>query len=187
VGSGNLAGARHPRNTALLLDGQSGEVLGCQEKLFRFNMSAAVLERWGLAARLGSLPVDEDVRCGELLCVLEAGAIRAAVLICEDLARVTDLSPLVRDLGLSHVLVPVFSRPLRERRWEQRAAQTYGEATGTTAVISNSLIVQAITGKGGGSAMVLSPASGEALIGSSASATEPTCFLLGADGTAELA
>lgn len=187
VGTGNLRRGRPPTNTAVLLDGYTGEVIARQEKLFPFSLTPEILRRWQLSGRLDDARVDEDLARGDRLVVLEAGALRVAMLICEDLGRVTDLAEPIRDLGISHLLVPVFSRPLREHRWEHQRSEVYGQATGTTAVISNSLVMRSILGKGDGTCLLVGPALEQPLLGESRSATEVRCFVLSLDGTAVLA
>ncbi len=186
VGTGNLAGGRPAGNTAVLLHGRTGEVIARQEKLFPFNLTRNLLRRWKLTGRLGEEALAEDLLRGEWFTVIEAGALRVAILVCEDLARVTDLSVIVRDLGVSHLLVPVFGRPLRDHRWEHNAADVYGQATGSTAVIANSLVMQSIIGSGSGTCLLVGPAMEKPLVGASASPTELSCFLLAPDGTATL-
>lgn len=185
AGSGNLSEATKAENTAVLLDARSGQVIARQRKQFRFNMTPQVLERFGLTDLLGSEHVDEDIQCGRTLTVIEAGAMRVGVLICEDLARVSELAGLVRDVGLSHLLVPVFSRPLRAHRWEHQRADVHREAAGTSVVVSNSMLVKG--SEEGASAMLISAAEGEALFGSLSDPSEPVCFRLEPDGSAKLA
>jgi predicted amidohydrolase len=187
AGTGNLHRGRPPTNTAVLLNGYTGEVIARQEKLFPFSLTREILRRWQLSGRLGDARVDEDLARGDRLVVLEAGALRVAVLICEDLGRVTDLAGPVRDLGISHLLVPVFGRPLREHRWEHQRSEVYGQSTGTTAVIANSLVMRSILGKGDGTCLLVGPAIEQPLVGESRSATEVCSFVLSLDGTAVLA
>jgi predicted amidohydrolase len=185
AGSGNLSEATMPENTAVLLDARSGWVIARQRKQFRFNMTPQVLTRFELTDLLGSEHVDEDIQCGRTLTVIEAGAMRVGVLICEDMARVSELAGLVRDVGLSHLLVPVFSRPLRAHRWEHQRADVHRETAGTSVVVSNSMLVKA--SEEGASAMLISAAEGEALFGSVSDPAEPVCFLLEPDGSGKLA
>lgn len=185
VGSGDLDGGRRPRNTAVLLNGRTGEVLARQDKLYPFNFSRKELRRWGLTGRLGDQPIDEDLQPGERLCILEAGVMRVAVLVCEDLGRVVDIAARVRDFGVSHLLVPVFARPTKDRRWERAAADMHSRATGSVTVVSNSLVMQTILGSGEGTALVIWPEVGDALVGRSLHPADPGCFVLRSDGTAK--
>lgn len=185
VGSGALDGGRRPRNTAVLLNGRTGEVVAQQDKLYPFNLSGDDLRRWGLTDRLGDQPIDEDLQPGERLCILEAGAMRVAILVCEDLGRVVDLATCVRDFGVSHLLVPVFARPTKDRRWERAAADVHSRATGSVTVVSNSLVMQSILASGEGTALVVWPGAQDALVGRSPQPAAPACFVLLPDGTAK--
>lgn len=184
AGSGPLEtrGAR-PINTAVLLEGRTGRVLARQDKQHGFDMTDDELRRFGLEGLLGPGPVSEDVARGHRLTILDAGAERVAVLVCEDLARVVELGGVLRDFGVSLLLVPVLSRPLREYRWEHRSASIHGRTIGASVVIANSLVVHGLTGDPGGTAMVI-PANGQVLVGTAADPAEPVCFRLAADGTA---
>jgi predicted amidohydrolase len=164
-GSGVLtdAGAR-ASNTAVLLDGRTGAVIARQHKLFAFDFDETELERWKLQQRLGSQTLAEDLVPGRRLEVIDAGGARIAILICEDLSRLLDVGPLIRDFGVSHLLAPVFSRPLKARRWENTAGDVYVRETGTAVVVSNSLVMSSILSTEGASAMVLAPGTRDALL-----------------------
>jgi predicted amidohydrolase len=185
-GSGVLTASEgRASNTAVLLDGRSGAVIARQRKLFAFDFTETELERWKLQRRLGSEPLAEDLAHGRTLEVIDAGGVRIAVLICEDLARLLDIGPLIRDFGVSHVLAPVFSRPIQARRWENTAADIHARETGTTVVVSNSLVMSSILSTDGASAMVLAPGSRDALLGTSTGPADVVSFRLLSDGTAE--
>jgi predicted amidohydrolase len=145
VGTGDVEGADPPANTAVLLDAHTGEVVARQRKVFPFNLSTDDVELWGLADRLAG-PIDEDLTPGERVTVLEAGGVRLAILVCEDLARVPALAgPLCRH-GISLLLVPVFARPTKDRRWERARAESYSDSTGATVVVANSLVMATLLG-----------------------------------------
>jgi predicted amidohydrolase len=197
VGSGDLNGERPPRNTAVLLNARSGDVIASQDKLHRFSLSAEEIERWRLTELLGGEPVDEDLTPGQQLAVLDAGGVRVAVMVCEDLGRVVDLAGHVRDFGVSHLLVPVFGRPTRDRRWERAAANVHAQATGSTIVVANSLVMASILdgaavpdadaetdADAGGTGLVVWPGAGDALVLRAPSPESAACFRLLADGTA---
>ena len=184
-------GAMYPsdgraQNVAILLDGRTGEILTRQSKFYGFDFTEEEIARWNLEGYLGASATTEDLVPAKTLTVVDGGGLRIAILICEDLARLLDLAPLVRDLGISHVLTPVFARPIREHRWEQTAAQVHARETGTTIVVSNSLVMATIAPREGGTSLVLSPHRAEALIGESRDPSEPACFVLLGDGSAEL-
>jgi predicted amidohydrolase len=185
AGTGALnAESRRPSNTAVLLDGRTGAEIGRQDKMFAFDFRPDVLKRWKLDGRLGTETIAEDLARGRRLTVIDAGAMRVAILICEDLGRALDVGPLVRDLGISHVLTPVFSRPLKAHRWEQQAAETHLRETGATVVVSNSLVMRGVAATDGGTALVL-PREGDALVGEAADPAQPVCFRLLGDGSAK--
>jgi predicted amidohydrolase len=145
VGTGDVEGSDPPTNTAVLLDAQTGEVVARQRKVFPFNLGADDLELWGLNDRLPG-PIDEDLTPGERVMVLEAGGVRLAMLVCEDLARLPALAgPLCRH-GISLLLVPVFARPTKDRRWERARAESYSDSTGATVVVANSLVMATLLG-----------------------------------------
>src|SRR4051794_25898025 len=133
AGSGNLDGSSPPTNEAVMLDARTGEVLVRQRKVHPFNFSAEDLELWGLADRMAA-PIDEDLRRGERVCVVEAGGARLAILVCEDLARLHAFAGALHAHGVSLLLVPVFARPTKDRRWERARAEVYVDAIGSTVV-----------------------------------------------------
>jgi predicted amidohydrolase len=172
-------------NTAVLLDGRTGREIARQDKQFPMDFGAAELRRWRLESRLGPKPVAEDLHPGARLTVIDAGVARVAILVCEDLARVVDLGGLVRDLGVTHVLAPEFSRPTKDRRWERAAADVHLHETGTTVIVSNSLVMHSILSSDGGTSFVLPP-DGIARLGASIVAEQPVCFDLMPDGSASV-
>jgi predicted amidohydrolase len=188
AGTGDLQTNGSAANTAVLLDGRTGSVIGSQDKLYPFNLSARVLKRWNLASRLGDKPIAEDLARTPLrLTVFDAGVVRLAILICEDLNRPLDVGPLIRDVGISHLLVPVFSRALREHRWEQTAATVHVRETGTTVIVSNSMVIPTSLGEiDPGTSLVVTPDGEGAIVGKSADPAKPVCFRLLPDGSAQL-
>ena len=105
----------------------------------------ADVELWGLNGRLPA-PVDEDLTPGERVTVVEAGGVRLAILVCEDLARVPALAGPLCSHGISLLLVPVFARPTKDRRWERARAEVYSDAIGSSVVVANSLVIAEILG-----------------------------------------
>lgn len=189
AGTGNVPpGGDRANNTAILLDGRTGKVIGSQHKLYPFNFPAKVLARWDLTGRLGSAAIAEDLAVvPRLLTVVDAGAIRAAIVVCEDLNRLLDLGPLIRDLGISHLLVPVFSRQIKPHRWEQTAAAVHARETGTPVIVSNSLVMPTVQGDADpGTSLAITPGSDGALLGRSSGPADVVCFRLLPDGTLEL-
>ena len=188
VGTGNLdpAGDR-AANTAVLLDGATGAEIGRQPKLYGFAMDADVLERWQLRSRLGAIALAEDLQPpAPRLTVFDLGAVRMAMLICEDLNKPLDLGPLIRDLGISLLLVPVFSRPVKARRWEQTAAAVHVRETGASVIVANSLVMATILATADPATALVVPAVGEsALLGHASGPAGLARFRLQPDGTVE--
>jgi predicted amidohydrolase len=181
AGSGNLDGSSPPSNEAVLLDALTGEVLVRQRKVHPFNFSAEDLELWGLTDRLPG-PIDEDLSRGERVCVVEAGGVRLAILVCEDLARLHAFAPALHAHGVSLLLVPVFARPTKDRRWERSRAEVYSDAIGSTVVVANSLVIAELLRipTPAGTAIAVMP--GHAAVGHSSEPDDVVVFTLDADG-----
>jgi predicted amidohydrolase len=179
AGSGNVERSTPPANTAVLLDASTGETVAQQPKIHPFNFSPQDLELWRLKDRL-TAPIDEDLRRGERLCVIEAGGIRLAILVCEDLARLHAFSATLHAHGVSLILVPVFARPTKDRRWERARAEVYSDATGSTVIAANSLVMAAIMGSPTpvGTAIAIAP--GHAAVGHASEPDDVVVFELDA-------
>ena len=177
AGSGNVESSSPPANTAVLLDASTGERLADQPKIHPFNFSPEDLELWGLGDRLRA-PIDEDLRRGERLTVIEAGGARLAILVCEDLARLHAFSAALHAHGVSLILVPVFSRPTKDRRWERARAEVYCDATGSNVVVANSLVVAAIQGASTPVGTALAIAPGHAAVGHASEPDDVVVFEL---------
>jgi predicted amidohydrolase len=180
AGSGNVERETPPANSAVLLDAQSGEPLAQQRKIHPFNFSPEDLELWGLDDRF-TAPIDEDLTRGERLCVIEAGCARIVILVCEDLARLHAFAGVLHAHGASLVLVPVFARPTKDRRWERSRADVYGDAIGSGVVVANSLVMAQIlrTPAPVGTAIVV--AAGNAAVGHASEPDDVAVFTLDAD------
>jgi predicted amidohydrolase len=180
AGSGNVEGLTPPANIAVLLDATTGETLAEQPKLHPFNFSREDLELWRLSDRF-TAPIDEDLSRGERLCVIEAGGARLAILVCEDLARLHAFSATLHAHGVSLILVPVFARPTKDRRWERARAEVYGDATGSTVVVANSLVMATILGSPTpiGTAIAIAP--GHASIGHASEPDDIVVFAFDAE------
>jgi predicted amidohydrolase len=181
AGSGNLDGSSPPANEAVLLDALTGELLVRQRKVHPFNFSPHDLELWGLTDRLPG-PIDEDLRRGERVCVVEGGGVRLAILVCEDLARLHAFAPALHAHGVSLLLVPVFARPTKDRRWERSRAEVYSDAIGSSVVVANSLVIAEILHSPTpvGTAIAVMP--GRAVVGHSSEPDDVVVFTLDADG-----
>ena len=177
AGSGNVEGTTPPANSAVLLDARTGEALVHQPKVHPFNFSQADLELWGLDGRL-SAPIDEDLTRGERLCVVEAGGARLAILVCEDLARLHAFAAALHGHGVSLILVPVFARPSKDRRWERSRAEVYSDAIGSSVVVANSLVIASILGTPGPVGTAIAVAPGEATVGHASEPDDVVVFVL---------
>jgi predicted amidohydrolase len=146
-----------------------------------FNFSQQDLELWGLADRL-TAPIDEDLSRGSRVCVVEAGGVRLAMLVCEDLARLHAFAAALHGHGVSLILVPVFARPTKDRRWERSRAEVYSDAIGSSVVVANSLVIAEIlqTPAPVGTAIAVAP--GQAALGHCSEPDDVVVFALGADG-----
>jgi predicted amidohydrolase len=181
AGSGNLDGSSPPANVAVLLDAQTGEVLVRQRKVHPFNFSQEDLELWGLADRL-TAPIDEDLSPGERVCVVEAGGARLAILVCEDLARLHSFAAALHAHGVSLILVPVFARPTKDRRWERSRAEVYTDATGSSVVVANSLVIAEILRSPTPVGAAIAVAPGQAAVGHASEPDDVVVFALEGDG-----
>ena len=181
AGSGNLDGTSPPANEAVLLDARTGEVLVRQRKVHPFNFSTGDLELWGLSDRLRA-PIDEDLNRGDRVCVVEAGGVRLAILVCEDLARLHAFAPALHAHGVSLLLVPVFARPTKDRRWERARAEVYSDAIGSSVVVANSLVIAEILRSPGPVGTAIAVAPGQAAIGHSTEPDDIVVFELDGDG-----
>jgi predicted amidohydrolase len=177
AGSGNVDRAAPPANTAVLLDAVTGEVLVRQNKIHPFNFTPEDIELWGLGDRF-TAPIDEDLRPGERLGVIEAGGARLAVLVCEDLSRLHVFAGLLHAHGVSLILVPVFARPTKDRRWERARAEVYGDVTGSTVIVANSLVMAAILDSPTPVGAALAVGTGHAVVGHASEADDVIVFSL---------
>ena len=177
AGSGNVEGSSPPTNEAVMLDARTGEALVRQHKVHPFNFSQEDLELWGLADRL-TAPIDEDLARGERVCVVEAGGARLAILVCEDLARLHAFAAALHAHGVSLLLVPVFARPTKDRRWERSRAELYCDAIGSSVVVANSLVIADIlrSSMPVGTAIAIAP--GHAAVGHASEPDDVVVFKL---------
>ena len=156
-------------------------MLARQRKVHPFNFSAEDLELWGLTERL-TAPIDEDLRRGERVSVVEAGGARLAILVCEDLARLHAFAAALHAHGVSLLLVPVFARPTKDRRWERARAEVYSDAIGSTVVVANSLVVAAMQRSPAPWGAAIAVAPGSAAVGHSSEPDDVVVFALDSDG-----
>jgi predicted amidohydrolase len=181
AGSGNIDGLSPPANEAVLLDARTGELLVRQRKVHPFNFTHEDLELWGLGGRLPG-PIDEDLTRGRRVCVVEAGGARLAILVCEDLARLHAFAPALHAHGVSLLLVPVFARPTKDRRWERARAEVYSDAIGSSVVVANSLVIAEILRSPTPVGTAIAVAPGHAAVGHSSEPDDVVVFVLDGDG-----
>lgn len=144
AGTGPVGGAIvGPRgaNEAVVLERLTGGEILRQRKRSRFTMRSGQIDDWRLSTHLGRGPSTEDIVLGDRLSILECSLGRVAVAVCEDVARLPQFGPTITDAGVSLLLVPVFSKELREHYWEDVAAKAYANGIGAQVLIINSLAV----------------------------------------------
>ncbi len=142
VGTGSVDSEQDPpKNTGILLDRFTGDVLLRQDKLHPFVMSRELIVKWGLSDQLGLQGAQEDIQPGEKLTVAESALGRIVILICEDLARTMTLGPEMLSHGISHVLSPVFSDEIEMHHWEHNKAKDYADQIGAQTIVANSRVI----------------------------------------------
>lgn len=105
-------------------------------------MTADQARDWNLPGAPASGSAAEDITRGLAVTVLETSLGRLAILICEDLNQSVQWERELAECGISHLFVPIFSKPIMQYRWEQAGAQRQIDNTGAWLVIANSLAVQ---------------------------------------------
>jgi predicted amidohydrolase len=143
LGSGPLGGGDPPPNRAVLLDRWTGRELLVQDKLSGFTLDAAQMRLWRLPDAPDAGTAAEHIRPGRKISVLDSSLGRLAVLICEDLGRSIRWERELLACGVSHLLVPIFSKPILEYRWEDQGAERQVAELGAWVTVSNSLAVGA--------------------------------------------
>jgi hypothetical protein len=114
--------------------------------------------------------------------VVEAGGVRLAILVCEDLARLHAFAGALHAHGVSLLLVPVFARPTKDRRWERARAEVYSDAIGSSVVVSNSLVIAEILRSPTPVGTAIAVAPGHAAVGHSSEPDDVVVFALDGDG-----
>ncbi|MFB4318432.1 hypothetical protein [Actinomadura sp. 21ATH] len=141
LGSGPLGPDDPPPNRAVLLDRWTGEELLVQDKLSGFTLTAGQMALWRLPGAPKSGTADEYIAPGTGVALLDTALGRLAVLICEDLGRSVGWERELLACGVSHLLVPIFSKPILRYRWEQQGAERQIAALGSWVTVSNSLVI----------------------------------------------
>jgi predicted amidohydrolase len=112
------------------------------------------------------------------VCVVEAGGARLAILVCEDLARLHAFAAALHAHGVSLLLVPVFARPTKDRRWERARAEVYTDAIGSSVVVANSLVIAEILRSPTPVGTAIAVAPGHAAVGHSSEPDDVVVFAL---------
>jgi predicted amidohydrolase len=150
AGTGNVQRRDPPRNTGVLLDAKTGEVIVEQSKQFRFDLAPEQQAGAYAFKAFGSAPTQtlyEDIDITRTMRLVELGSMRLAILICEDIGHFSELLAKVHHNGVSHVLTPVFAQHMRYWRWEQQAAEAFAKAQGTVVTVANSLVLGRMNGR----------------------------------------
>jgi hypothetical protein len=149
VGTGLFpSGGRRPASRAVLLSTRDGSMVAQQDKQFGFSLSERHITGWGLAGcgrtRAAPFPTngtwDESLAFGTGLTVIDSFVLRCAIAVCEDVAR-ADLVPVVREAGITVLLVPIFAREIDRGNWEQFGAEEHVSESGAHVVVANSIAV----------------------------------------------
>jgi predicted amidohydrolase len=169
IGTGPVGGQDPPVNRAVVLLRDGGHRVFEYDKQFDFTLTPSMLKRWCLTEWLGEKKLLEDIKRGRKFVVRESQLGRVAVLICEDLGRVADAVGVLKRLGVSHILVPVFDAPLELGRWTHEDGEVYASKLNAWVVVVNSLTIgraQQRHGKRGDGALAMccSLAPGEAVL-----------------------
>lgn len=125
-------------NRAVLLHGPTGTVIAVQDKRHGFTILPDIRDAYDLASAPGN-PLGEGIIEGNSLTLIESRVGRVAILICEDLDRITQDGSLLREVGASLVLVPIIAPPLIDYRWQRQASIALAKDVGSTVVTFNSV------------------------------------------------
>jgi hypothetical protein len=136
IGEPDPAG-RHS-NRAVVLD-QSGEEVFSQDKVRDFSLTPQTIKTWGLSNKLDdSALAVEWINRGSKIEVRESFAGRFAILICEDITG-SDWKSILEDCGVSHLLVPIFAGPLKDKwAFPRSEAEQYVRQIGSWVLAVNS-------------------------------------------------
>lgn len=145
LGTGPLGDSSPPPNRAVLMDCRTGEIVLRQDKMAGFTVTPRVATTWRLPGEPHEKLAVEDISRGLDITVLESSLGRIAVFVCEDIKQSVQWEAKLQALGVSHILVPLFSSPISRQvtRWDRQAAQRCVEEFGAWVILSNSLAVGA--------------------------------------------
>jgi hypothetical protein len=83
---------------------------------------------------------------------------------------------------VSLILVPVFARPTKDRRWERARAEVYSDAVGSNVVVANSLVIAEILRSRTPVGTAIAVAPGQAAVGHASEPHDVVVFELDGDG-----
>jgi len=144
LGSGPVGGQG---NRAVLVD-RGGHELLRQDKLADFTLTDYQVVTWGIpdppekATEKGAT-IFEDIRRDVMFSTLDGFLGRIAVLVCESLSRWPGgRHDEIIEPGPSHVLAPVFSKPVRPDGWEKAESDHLANLVGSWVMVANSLVTE---------------------------------------------
>jgi predicted amidohydrolase len=139
---GSAVPPKPPRPNRAVVLTSDGEVVFTQDKRAGFTLDAIQIKRYELSEKLGiSGPLNEYIRKGSRLTVIDNSSGRFAIAICEDHGRVIENGHLSQAIGLTHLLVPVIAPAMWSGGWQSSAAQTLASGCGISVAVSNSIAI----------------------------------------------
>lgn len=133
-------GSEVPVNRAVIVHGRTGRLIAVADKMRGYCIAAGDLETYGLLK--GSESRVEGIRDGTKVVIVESHAGRFSVQVCEDLDRLTEIGPMLKELGVSHILNPVVAPELLAWRWQHKAGNALFKDAGARLITGNSLAIQ---------------------------------------------
>jgi len=133
-------GSQVPVNRAVIVHGRTGRLIAVADKMRGYCIAAGDLETYGLVK--GAESRVEGIRDGTKVVIVESHAGRFSVQVCEDLDRLTEIGPMLKELGVSHILNPVVAPELEKWRWQHKAGAALLKDAGARLITGNSLAIQ---------------------------------------------
>ncbi|MEV7554266.1 hypothetical protein AB0N89_32020 [Amycolatopsis sp. NPDC089917] len=138
-GAGPAPGSNRPPNRAVLVHRNGWvEPMLTQDKMSGFCFTVEKQKEYEI--ELGGVKRDERISHDSLITVLESGAGRFAVQVCEDFTRPERQNHLIA-MGVTHILVPVLAAPMWKKGWQAEAGQRLTVHLGAKAAVSNGLAI----------------------------------------------
>src|SRR5262249_56850865 len=110
------------------------------------------------------------------------GGAGLAILVWEDPPRLHVFAGPLPAQGVALLLVPVFARPTKDRRWERARAEVYSDAIGSSVVVANSLVIAEVLQIPTPVGTAIAVAPGQAAVGHSSDPDDVVVFALDGDG-----